>query len=349
MQNTSQLPSAPAHAANSGNAPPAKRPDAATVTGYTITDLGALAGNTSSVLGYANTFSAPLNNAGQAAGASGTTATLFSNGTVTNINTLNSTSSLGVAINASGQVVGQERNSACSCWHAFLYSNGSMQDINDNSLFPVGSSATGINKTGQVVGSGTINNSSGSAFLYSNGKMTEIRPFSGSSCSGRSINDAGQIIGSCSGNTTAATYLLSNGVATILSQTSNVGFFINNNGQIVGQNTSNNHGVLYSNGTWTDLGGGPPGASGSAAFGINSSGQIVGFAGFPAKSYHPFIPAVQHAIIFTSSGAVDLNSLIPSNSGYTLNFAVAINDAGQIAVNATNSAKQHRALLLTPK
>jgi probable HAF family extracellular repeat protein len=133
---------------------------------------------------------------------------------------------------------------------------------------------------------------------------------------------------------------------TILSQTT-TSFFINNNGQVVGQNSSN-QGTLYSNGKWTDLGV-PAGASGSAALSINNLGQIVGFAGFPGQSYPRFIPATQHAIIFTNGGAKGLNSLIPTNSGYTLNFAVAINDVGQIAVDATNNSKQHRALLLIPK
>jgi hypothetical protein len=92
--------------------------------------------------------------------------------------------------------------------------------------------------------------------------------------------------------------------------------------------------------TLTDLGalpGSPDssvsrGLQGISAFGgnpLNNLGQIVGFAGFPGQSYPRFIPATQHAIIFKNNGAVDLNTLIPSNSGYTLNFAVAINDGGR--------------------
>ena len=348
MQN-GQLPSASTHTALSASAP---------ATGYSITDLGALPGSPDSSVsrglqGVSPFGGNPLNNTGQVAGTSfgtGTNiATLFSKGTATNINTLNSSQSLAVAVNASGQVVGlAERNSACNCYDAFLYSNGSMQDINNSALFPGGSTAIGINKSGQVVGGGNINSSTGHAFLYSNGKMTDLNPVPGSSSNAVSINDSGQIIGTFGNTNLAGTWLFSNGTVTILSQTI-TGFFINNNGQIVGQNQSNHHGALYSNGAWTDLGSGPAGASGSAAFSINDLGQIVGFAGFPAKSYHPFIPATQHAIIFTSSGAVDLNSLIPANSGYTLNFAVGINDAGQIAVDATNGSRQKRAVLLTPK
>jgi probable HAF family extracellular repeat protein len=359
MQNVGQVPSAPMHGANSGSGQPSKGVKRPNTTGYTLTDLGALPGDSGSTVsrglnGVSPFGGNPLNNAGQVAGTSiscptscSYTATLFSNGTVTNINTLNSSSSFATAVNASGQVVGlEERNVSCHCNDAFLYNNGSMQDINNNSLFPGGSAAIGINKSGQIVGTGATNSSTVHAFLFSNGTMTDINPFPGSSSDAVSINDSGQIIGSSGNTNLTGTWLLSNGTVMILSQTT-TSFFINNNGQIVGQNSSE-HGALYSNGTWKDLGTGPPGATGGAAFGINDSGQIVGFAGFPG-SYHPFRPAVQHAIIFTGGGAKDLNNLIPPNSGYTLNFAVAINDTGQIAIDATNSSKQKRAGLLTPK
>lgn len=355
MQNLGQVPSTPMHGASDVTSAKSKALERPNTTGYTLKDLGALPGDSASTVsrglnGVSPFGGNPLNNAGQVAGTSfepsAFTATLFSNGTATNLNTLGSSSSLAIAVNATAQVVGEEMNSVCNCNHAFLYSNGSMQDINDNSLFPNGSAAIGINKSGQIVGGGNINSSTVHAFLYSNGKMTDINPFNGSSSNAVSINDSGQIIGSSGNTNLTGTWLLSNGTVTVLSQTT-ISFFINNNGQIVGQNSSE-HGALYSNGTWTDLGKGPPGATGGAAFGINLSGQIVGFAGFPGSS-HPFRPAVQHAVMFTNGGAVDLNSLIPPNSGYVLNFAVAINDSGQIAVDATNGSKQKRAVLLTPK
>jgi probable HAF family extracellular repeat protein len=111
-----------------------------------------------------------------------------------------------------------------------------MQDINNNTLFPGGSTAIGINKLGQIVGGGnTINSGTIHAFLYSNGKMTDINPFSGSNSNAVSINDAGQIIGSFGTTNVGGRWLLSNGTVTILSQTT-TSFFINNNGQIVGQN-----------------------------------------------------------------------------------------------------------------
>jgi hypothetical protein len=69
---------------------------------YTITHLGALPGNTTSKA-YG------LNNLGQAVGTSDSgaaVATLFSNGTVTNMNTLNASVSVATSISGSSQATG---------------------------------------------------------------------------------------------------------------------------------------------------------------------------------------------------------------------------------------------------
>jgi probable HAF family extracellular repeat protein len=44
----------------------------------------------------------------------------------------------------------------------------------------------------------------------------------------------------------------------------------------------------------------------------------------------------------------DLNTLLLPGSGWTLNYAEAINDAGQIVGIGTNGLNQHHAYLLTP-
>jgi probable HAF family extracellular repeat protein len=254
--------------------------------------------------------------------------------------------SLGNAINAAAQVAGEEmsNNAPCLCVHAFLYSNGKMQNIESKTLFPGGSIAYGINKSAHVVGQGFISSANFHAFLYSGGRMIDLNPFNGYQPIARSINDSGEVVGSSTGG--AATWLYANGKLTNLSAT-NSGYFINNGGEIVGQNSSG-HGALYSNGSWSDLGG-FAGASATIALGINASGQVIGTAFFPVQSYHPFRPGKHVALLFTSSGPVDLDTLIPPNSGFTLTDATAINDNGQIAADATNSGGAKRAVLLTPK
>jgi hypothetical protein len=107
------------------------------------------------------------------------------------------------------------------------------------------------------------------------------------------------------------------------------------------------HAAKFSAGAWTDLGN-FPGAQGSGATAINSAGQIVGTAIFP-PIYKPFRPGKHVPVISTASGLVDLNTMIPSGTGFTLTDAVDINTSGQILCDATNASGNEHALLLSPK
>ena len=70
-------------------------------------------------------------------------------------------------------------------------------------------------------------------------------------------------------------------------------------------------------------------------------------------SYHPFIPAKSIACIIRNGSVLDLNKLIPGNSGFNLTRAIAINDAGQILCNTKTQigvkVSNEHAVLLTPK
>jgi probable HAF family extracellular repeat protein len=57
--------------------------------------------------------------------------------------------------------------------------------------------------------------------------------------------------------------------------------------------------------------------------------------------FHPFVWS-------PSTGMLDLNNLIPANSGWLLQFANAINDQGQIVGQGTFNG-QSEAFLLTPQ
>src|ERR1700733_10313734 len=115
---------------------------------YTITDLGTLPGNTIS-----QAFA--LNDAGEVAGVSETPtaaiATLFSGGKATSISTLGGSVSPANAINATGEIAGWNSFSSSASFdpQAYLYSNGSMKNINSPSLFPSGTEAYGINNSGE--------------------------------------------------------------------------------------------------------------------------------------------------------------------------------------------------------
>jgi probable HAF family extracellular repeat protein len=105
------------------------------------------------------------------------------------------------AINNCGQIVGWA-GADSDHGHASLWSNGTMTDLgtlaapyNDHSC------ATGINASGQIVGSSYFaENNTAHAFLYSNGTMTDLNtlidPSSGWTLEeANAINDSGWIVG----------------------------------------------------------------------------------------------------------------------------------------------------------
>jgi len=130
-------------------------------TNGTPTLLGFLPGET-----YSRAFA--INDAGQVTGNAYTTvpqyslhAFLFSNGTMTDIDTLKSQASWAFGINSNGVVVGMVADQPDSmAYHAFVYVGGSMMDL--NTLIPAGSGLTlmqanGINDAGQIVGQAQVN------------------------------------------------------------------------------------------------------------------------------------------------------------------------------------------------
>jgi uncharacterized membrane protein len=79
----------------------------------------------------------------------------------------------------------------------------------------------------------------------------------------------------------------------------------------------------------------------AAAYGINSSGLIVGqvqTGGVGAGTYV--------AALWQGGTLIDLNTLLPASSGWVLEYAGAINDAGQITGYGTYNG-EYRAFLLT--
>ena len=150
-------------------------------------------------------------------------------------------------------------------------------------------------------------------------------------------------------------FLYTNGTMTKLPNPSGsrggFGVAINDNGEIVGAlypgSSGGSHAAKFGNGAWTDLGN-FPGAQGSGANAINIAGQIVGTAIFP-PTFKPFRPGKHVPVISTSSGLVNLNTLIPSGTGFTLTDAVDINASGQILCDATNTSGNEHAVLLSSK
>jgi probable HAF family extracellular repeat protein len=113
---------------------------------------------------------------------------------------------------------------------------------------------------------------------------------------------------------------------------------INNSGQIAGVfggGSVTQHAFLYSAGTFNDLGA-PPNMEIATAYGINNSGQVVGWAE-PSNS-----PDSDQAFLYSGGAFHTLGTLGGANS-----WAYAINDSGQVVGWADSSAGNSRAFLYT--
>lgn len=314
---------------------------------YTITDLGTLGGHYSIGRG--------INSSGQVTGRSAladdtTLHAFLYDGAMTDLGTLGGSGTNaegGIGINASGQITGGSFTSSGD-QNGFLYSSGVMYDLGTLPGY-TGSLGWGINNSGQVAGYSFFP-SGFRAFLYSAGAMSDLGTLGGADSYAYGINDAGQITGqadTASGG--AHAFLYSRGAMTDLGvpagYDSSAGYGINSSGQITGGLTAGSvlHAFLYANGTMTDLG--TLGGTESWGYGINSSGQVVGYS----KNVPSVTDFFRRAFLYTpATGMLDLNNLITPGSGWTLQEAHAINDAGQITgLGVSPSGAQH-AFLLTP-
>lgn len=314
------------------------------------------------------------------------------------------------AINNKGHVVGESYigdhvSIPNDETHAFLWQSGHMRDLGalpESETEAHNSKAFAINNKGQIVGgSGSYDvippdigvGVSASPFLYSQGKMRMLGKVTDEGVplgEAYAINDSGEIAGGA-GKATVWRHGNKVWLGTLEKHPDPMGndsesdaFGINSKGQVVGYALKDakaniTHPFLWQHGRMTDLHT-PAGSANGFANAINDKGEVAGHADVIGESNSltvwfwrsgkmhalPKLPGAKvgmaealnnlgqivgqsdkRATLWETGKIYDLNSLIPSASGWVLEDAAGINDHGQICGNGKHNGKE-RAFLLTP-
>jgi probable HAF family extracellular repeat protein len=269
---------------------------------------------------------------------------LFSNGRLRDLGPFGIDSAGATAINDHGQIIAFGDNNADHSIQSFLYTAGHIQAL--GSLGGSLTEALGINNFGLVVGWTTLSSGAQRAFLY-DGQMHDLHLGDNTEATG--INDLGQIIGDETGPAvgTTSAFVLTRGRIHFLPSLGGFATWakaINNFGHVAGfswvSDNSTYHAILYIDGRTKDLGTLSGSTGASVANSINIEDEIVGIS-VPLETGQPT------PFLYSRGHMVDLNSLLPANSGWALQQANGINDLGQIAGSGTHNGL-NRAFLMTP-
>jgi probable HAF family extracellular repeat protein len=313
---------------------------------YSILDLGTLGG--ASAAGY------DVAEFGQFAAGHAKTATnndhafALVDGVLKDLGTLGGATSMAYGLYY-GAVVGQSQDESGQ-FHAFLFNlwaggGGSMIDL--GTLGGSGSVAYDVDSSTVVGASQITGNTRLQAFAYSNDKMSALPTNRGGDSVAKAIT-SGQVVGhACAtGSTSCLGFWIKEGAVKYLPSLGGAGRdsfanAINWNEQIVGvsalDDPAEKHAFLYAADSMTDLG--TLGGSNSEALDINSAGEIVGAADTASNGTHAFI--------WRNGVMTDLNTLLPSGTGWILQSANGISEGGQIVGTGTLNGAP-RAFLLTP-
>ena len=211
-------------------------------------------GNSSADLTTSLSMAAAVSATGQVAGTYWTTggahAVIWDSGPAADLGTLGGAESYATAINSRGQVAGNAMTTS-GTGHAFLYSDGVMQDLGT----PAGafwSSAYGINDTGVVAGYSLASGGRFRAFQWTAADgFTSLGTLGGQNSYAMAVSSASAIAGHA-------------------------------------QNTSGMlHAFLYADSTMVDLG--TLGGWQSFAYGVNASNHVAGYSQLSSGGTHAFV------------------------------------------------------------
>ena len=350
---------------------------------YTIQDLGSVLGMPTcftSALSQSGIVTGYCIGTNLAAGNRGF---LYSNGSMTSMAVAPQRFIVPSALNDARTVIGayvQATQQQLALNGPFVYQNGAFQQTGFIQAFGAGNTFApfALTNSGQVCGS-IADLSVSASWDYSNfqqayvvpvtgGQPTQLLPPAGIQSAGAATQSAdgswvGGAVGSPGGPFQPA--LWHNGVIQTFPRLAGYasGFVsgVNDSGLATGSGftiagvstTGVARAALFSNGAATDLGV-LPGDQNAIPTGINNSGQIVGWSTASPVSRHLQFDAVLvapsaniHAFVFSGGTMYDLNKLLVNGTGWQLGYAVAINNAGQIAGTGQYQTQQ-RVFLLTP-
>lgn len=254
------------------------------------------------------------------------------------------------AINKHGQVVGstQALDGGCRAW---LWDNGKKTELATpgpgQSAF-----ATGINDAGQIVGGrlGDCTTPAGDGCLWQNDTPLDLTPgIQPWSSAANGINNAGQIVGVIEGGAAGRrAFVWHHGtridLGSLPGSVGSVALAVSDAGQVIGfsdmafESGTRAHAFTWRNGQTRALPR-PAGVETSLALGVNARGDVVGYV--MGDRFGP------SAVRWSGDVLTDLNAELQPDSGWVLEYASAINNAGQIVgVGRRDGARG--AFLLTP-
>jgi probable HAF family extracellular repeat protein len=308
---------------------------------YSVVDLGTLGGTASQAHG--------INAAGWVVGESVDAngqdhAFVYHDGHMIDLDLAGSLSAAR-AVNDAGQVGGYYYGKG---YQAYLATDQKDSDL--GTLGTAYSMTYAINAHGHAAGSSYTTDAREHAFLWDGHAMADLGTLGGSYSKAFGVNATDLVVGyaylpngvfhAFSGRTTGLTDL---GTLGGIYSSANA---VNDAGQIAGyayiQGNAKQHACLWLAGVAHDLG--DLGGNFSDALALDGDAtHVVGRATIPTKSGY----LAYHAFLWSAGEMKDLNTLLPAGSGWVLEEATGVNDAGQIVGAGTHNGHT-RAFLLQP-
>ena len=328
---------------------------------YSVTDLGTLGGTESAAAG--------INNLGQIVGGADTAKKgkgpefvtnvfVWQNGRMRAVPGLDGIHAYVVAVNGRGQMAGAySANPLKAKFAAARFEPTGAARLTGS--FPIKergyslSQADALNAKGQM--GGVSNNQ---AFFWDGKTLAKRLPPPGFRTSeARAVNDSGQAAGKADWGPATATrthalFWTASGKVTDLgvlpTYTDSVGRGMNNRGQVIGWVSAAGTGAdkfsfryqafIWEKGRMRGLGS-IPRIKDSKAAAINNKGQVVGNAYYKSD---------EAALLWQNGKVYELNTLVPTGSGWKLQNALGINDRGWIVGNGIHNGIR-RGFVLKPR